>query len=150
MKNIKLSLLAIFTAFLCGTLPINSNATNDENYRKVANYGDSVLECAVFYQFMAEGLKTNPNTTEEVLKQTEYWRDYLFEGAGLLLTLAEVSTSAIKAKAQLMANNMSEKQQGSWANSSVLILEYGDKCKQLISSYDSKAKEIVGLLGLGS
>ena len=139
MINVKQA--SIFLIALLAVIPIKSFAISDEYSLKIANYGDAVLECSVYYQFVHEGLKTNPNTTEAELKKVFETHDVLFTGAVLLLQLAGVSDKAIEAKAQLAANNMSE--DGSGLNAAVVILEYSDKCKQLGDDYDTTVRELL-------
>ena len=119
---------------------------NDSEAIKVIGFADSVLECGLYYYYLAEGMKKNqagPSNESESIAETA---DAFLKSARTIYTLTEVSISA-KYEAMMAQSRRKFRQQGdNWPGISKLLTERGEECRSLLENYDSRAKEIMVLL----
>lgn len=105
-------------------------------------FADSVLECGVYYQYNASGMKKNPHIPSAVVRSVAQNAASLLETADLIYTSAGISTTAKHDALMLRARTAMQERQSRGISLSNMIYEYGEKCRQLLVIYPARLRDI--------
>ncbi len=105
-------------------------------------FADSVLECGVYYQYSASGMKKNPHIPSATVQSVAQNAASLLETADLIYTSAGISTKVKHDALMQRARTTMQQRQNSGLSLSNMIYEYGEKCRQLLVIYPSKLRDI--------
>lgn len=124
-----------------------SGSSFDYREAKALDFADAALECGVYYEYTAGGMKNNPNVPSATIRFVSQnsasllgTADQLYQSAGL--SIKEKYDALIE-----QARVMFHQQDLSDAEISDIIYAYGDKCRRLLMAYPEKLEEISELLG---
>ncbi len=109
---------------------------------KTIDFADSILECGVYYQYTAGGMKKNPNISNKTVQSVSQNAKTLLETANLLYTSLGISTETKYEALMERAKTMLQQRENGSSSISDLIYETGRKCRLLLANYPSKLAEI--------
>ncbi len=147
-KLARLLAVRVFVMFLASNaLALMDDQTLVDRPRNVdeANaiaFADSVLECGVYYQYSASGMRKNPHIPSATVQSVAQNAASLLETADLIYTSAGISTKVKHGALMQRARTTMQQRQNSGLSLSNMIYEYGEKCRQLLVIYPSKLRDI--------
>lgn len=133
------AVLLIFAA--SNSLALNLNLSKQQESKAIA-FADSALECGIYYQYTANGLKKNPNVSRETVQSTTQNSKTLLHTADLLYDAAGISTADKREEFLRKADIMLKERAETPGSINQLIYEFGEKCKLLLTSYSYRIKNI--------
>lgn len=107
------------------------------NKIRILAFADSTLECGLYYQYTAGGMRHNPNISHEIVRSISQNAAALLETADLIYTAAGISTADKREALMQRARTVAKERQYSGTTFSDLIYEYAEKCRQLMTIYPS-------------
>ena len=147
-KLARLLAVRVFVMFLASNaLALMDDQTLVDRPRNVdeANaiaFADSVLECGVYYQYSASGMRKNPHIPSATVQSVAQNAASLLETADLIYTSAGISTKVKHDALMQRARTTMQQRQNRGLSLSNMIYEYGEKCRQLLVIYPSKLRDI--------
>ena len=140
MKNLRTSIVALLLTIIA------SNNWALEPSRALANkalaVADSALECGVYYEYTASALAKNPNADRGVVHIIAQNSQTLLHTADLLYQAAGISIADRRKALMRRARSMIKERQESPRSIDELIFDVGEKCKQLMTTYSYRIKNI--------
>jgi len=115
---------------------------NNQQESKSLIFADSALECGVYYEYTASGLEKNPNVDTEVIRTIAQNSETLLHTADLLYDAAGISITDRLKEFMRRARSMIKERQESPRSIDELIFDVGEKCKQLMTTYSYRIKNI--------
>lgn len=147
-KLAKILAVRVFVIFFaCNAFALMGDQTqvdrpsNTDEANAIA-FADSVLECGVYYQYSASGMKKNPHIPSATVRSVAQNAASLLETADLIYTSAGISTKVKHDALMQRARTTMQQRQNSGLSLSNMIYEYGEKCRQLLVIYPSKLRDI--------
>ena len=115
---------------------------NNQQEKKSLIFADSALECGVYYEYTASALAKNPNADRGVVHIIAQNSQTLLHTADLLYQAAGISIADRRKALMRRARSMIKERQESPRSIDELIFDVGEKCKQLMTTYSYRIKNI--------
>lgn len=142
MKMTRLNIVT--TGLLLALITSNNWALNLSSQQEDQSlaFADSALECGIYYEYTAGGLKKNPNVDSEVVLSIAKNSATLLHTADLLYDAAGISIADKREQFMKRAKIMIKERQENPGSINELIYEFGEKCKRLMATYSYRIKNI--------
>ena len=123
------------------SLLLSGNAYTETNTEKIQKYISNNLsyeyiECLQFYQILHEA--TKDEASAKLLKNLKAGADLASEAAFYHGVEAGMSNEGLVARMKIIVKQLLKSMDNNYANISVLTLEYGEKCKDMIQNPENR------------
>lgn len=145
MKMTRLNIVT--TGMLLAVITSNNWALNLSSQQEEQSlaFADSALECGIYYEYTAGGLKKNPNIDSELVRSIAENSATLLHTADLLYDAAGISMADKRKAFMARAKKMIKERQENPGSIDELIYAFGEKCKLLVATYSYRIKNIAGV-----
>ena len=115
---------------------------NRQQQDKTLAFANSVLECAIYYEYTAGGLAKNPKVTSEVVLAIAEDAKTLLQTADKLYRAEGIAIEKKREEFMQRAETLLKQRQASPEGVDQLIYEFGEKCRVLLSTYSYRIKSL--------